>query len=472
MQDTSALDLVDSFEARYNVAEMRFTAHDMPPWAYVRFLLAQVLADRIAGTSYYVERMQSQGRLSHLGYVARTLAELPRSLAPRPATVLIFGSGAANVRTPEGYHNRLVDHFAWASSAEVFEDSYANKYLSPRKLPGLRYHDPLRALAAVGGMLRALPRRDAGIISELLGYASSHFRDLLLPSDIEALRQCLVRVARKMPFWHRLYHRVLRRVRPHLCIIEDACYGMYTHLLAWAHAAGIATAEYQHGRMYAQHPAYRLSPTLHNPKWAQYLPQHYLVWGPYWIRPLRLPVKVHVIGYPDLTERSRALTRDTQIRTQVLFISSGLDVRLYQRVLGELGAAAAGRYDLVFRPHPSERAAAQNTYGEMLSRYGWQLDPDLDPYASLAKSVLVVGDVSTTLFEALEFDCAVALIDASFTREVMPENVFPFFKQFDDLEMLLAAGQKTRVARQELWADNWQDRFRRFLIEVTGPQTQ
>ncbi len=470
MQDTSALELVDSFEARSDVAAMRFTAYDMPPWAYLRFLLAQVVADRIAGTSYYVGQTQSDERLGHLGYVARTLAELPRSLEPRAAKVLIFGSGAANVWTPDGYHNRLVDHFAQASGAEVFEDSYAKEYFSPRKLRGLRYHDPLRALAALGSKLRMLPRRDADIISELLGRASSHFKELLLPSDIAALRYCLVRVACKMPFWHWIYHRVLRKTRPRLCMIEDACYGMYTHLLAWAHAAGIATAEYQHGQTYAQHPAYRLSPTLHTPKWAQYLPQHYLAWGQYWIRPLRLPIKVHVIGYPDLTERSRALRQETPGRSQVLFISSGLDIRLYKAVLAELGGAAGKRYSLAFRPHPAERATAQQRYGEILSRYGWRLDLESDPYASFAKSILVVGDVSTAMFEALEFECAVALIDAPFTRKLMPEDIFPFFKRFDNLETLLAAGQNAKAARPELWADNWQDRFRRFLTEYAVKQ--
>jgi hypothetical protein len=442
----------------------------MPPWAYVRFLLAQVVADRIAGTSYYVGWARSDERLGHFGYVARTLAELPRSLAPRPARVLIFGSGAANIRTPDGYLNRLVDHFALASGAEVFEDSYANQYALPRKLPGLRYHDPLRALAAIGSKLRILPRRDAEIISELLDNASSHFKELLLPSDIAALRHRLVSIACRMPFWHWIYHRVLKKTQPGLCMIEDACYGMYTHLLAWSHAAGITTAEYQHGRTYAQHPAYRLSATLHNPKWAQYLPQHYLVWGRYWIRPLQLPIKVHVIGFPDLTERSRALRQQTKIRTQVLFISSGLDFQLYQRVLAELGGAAGGRYGLAFRPHPAERAGAQQKYGEILSRYGWQLDIESDPYASFARSILVVGDISTALFEALEFECAVVLIDAPLPRELMPDDVFPFFKRFDDLEALLAAGQKAKVVRQELWADNWQDRFSRFLTECALEQ--
>jgi hypothetical protein len=473
MQDTSALELVDSFEARFDVAAMRFTTHDMPPWAYIRFLLAQVVADRIEGTSYYLEPVPSDERLGNPGYVARTLAELPRSLVPRSSKVLIFGSGATNARTPEGYHNRLVDHFARAAGAEVFEDSYAQRYASPRRLPGLRYHDPLRAIAAIGGKVRRLPRRDAGIISELLRLASSHFGRFLLPADIALLRRLLEQAARRMPFWRALYHRVFERVRPALCLIEDASYGHYTHVLAWAHAAGITTAEYQHGRTYPQHPAYQLSHGLHDPQWAQYLPQHYLAWGSYWLRYLRTPVKPHIIGFPDLAERGRVLKEQTGSRDQLLFVSSGLDVGLYQRVLAELDTAAGKRYRLIFRPHPGERAGAREKYGEILDRYGWRLDPESDPYASFSKSVLVVGDLSTALFEALEFDCPVVLIDAPLPRNLMPPDVFPFCKRFDDLEALLAASRQTRVSRHELWADNWQERFRRFLTEchITPPQT-
>jgi len=248
MQATSALELVDSFEARFDVASMRFTAYDMPPWAYVRVFLAQIVADRIAGTSYYAGARKPDGRLHRIAYLARTLARLPRSLTPGESRVLIFGSGATNIQTRDGYHNRLVDHFARTSNAEVFEDSYAQKYLSPRTLPGLRYHDPIRVLAAIGGRLRSLPKRDADIIADLLGRASSHFKGSLLPADIAVLRSTLVQVARRMPFWHDLYQRILEKTRPRLCLIEDACYGMNAHLLAWAHARGISTAEYQHGQ--------------------------------------------------------------------------------------------------------------------------------------------------------------------------------------------------------------------------------
>jgi hypothetical protein len=109
-----------------------------------------------------------------------------------------------------------------------------------------------------------------------------------------------------------------------------------------------------------------------------------------------------------------------------------------------------------------------------LRRHGWQLDPDLDPYASFARSVLVIGDASTALFEALEFDCAVVLIDAPLTRQLMPADVFSFVTRFDDFEALLAAGQKAKSARNKLWEDDWQGRFRHFLSEcsVAAPGLQ
>jgi hypothetical protein len=463
-----ALDLVDSFEAAHDVAALRFTAYDMPPWAYIRVLLAHIVADRLAGTSYYTGWSQARTGLGSLRYVARTLLELPRSLTPGAAQVLIFGSGAGNVRTPEGFHNRLVDHFARACRATVFEDGHAREYSLPRSLSALRFHDPLRAAAAVAGTLRTPPRRDADVIAGLMARVSAHFGALLQPADLAGLRTRLGHAASRMPFWHALYHRVFEKVRPRLCLVEDACYGPYSHLLAWAHAAGITTAEYQHARTYAQHPAYCLSPPLHDPQWARYLPQHYLAWGQYWIRYLRVPIRSHVIGFPDLAERRRALLPESAHRDQVLFVSSGLDLELYGRVLAELGSAAGKQFRLVLRPHPGERAGAREKYGAMLDRCGWQLDRELDPYASFARSALVVGDVSTALFEALEFECPVVLVDAPLPRKLMPEDVFPFFRRFDDLEALLSAGEQARVSRPELWADNWRDRFGRFLTECAG----
>ena len=103
----------------------------------------------------------------------------------------------------------------------------------------------------------------------------------------------------------------------------------------------------------------------------------------------------------------------------------------------------------------------------MLRSHGWHLDLSTDPYASLASSILVVGDASTTMFEALEFDCSVVLIDAPLTRKTMPEEVFSFSSRFDDLELLLSAGQKARAERHKLWEDDWQVRFRRFLASCS-----
>jgi hypothetical protein len=150
-------------------------------------------------------------------------------------------------------------------------------------------------------------------------------------------------------------------------------------------------------------------------------------------------------------------------RTQVLFVSSGMDLQVYRSVLEQLGNAAGRRFALAFRPHPAERGMAPQKYGDMLRRYGWQLDASTDPYASLAKSVLVVGDASTTMFEALAFECPVVLIDAPVTREVMPEEVFAFSRVFSSLEALISMGQKAVAARRELWVDDWQNRFRGFL---------
>jgi hypothetical protein len=471
MWDTKALELVDSFESGFGVAATRFTAYEMPPWAYVRAFLAKIVADRVAGTSYHAGAKRSGGRLSQIAYLARTLSKVPRSMTPRESQVLIFGSGAANIETPRGYHNRLVDHLARAANALVFEDSYAQKYLSPRTLRGVLYHDPIRALAAIGSRFRALPKRDADVIGDLMRCASSYFKELLQPADIATLTGTLVQVARRMPFWHSLYQRILEKTQPRVLLIEDACYGMNTHLIAWAHTRGIVTAEYQHGQTYAQHPAYRMSAALHTTEWVKFLPQHYLAWGEYWLRPLRLPIKGHVIGFPDLTERGRAL-KGVFERTQLLFVSSGMDLAVYQSILEQLGAAGRGRLRLLFRPHPIERGGAQEKYSELLCRYGWELDADLDPYTSFAKSALVIGDVSTAMFEALEFSCAVVLIDAPLTRELMPEEVFSFASRFDDLDALLAAGQKAVAAREKLWEDDWEDRFRRFLADCSVEQSE
>ena len=83
--------------------------------------------------------------------------------------------------------------------------------------------------------------------------------------------------------------------------------------------------------------------------------------------------KTCVDCHAGAAERSWALRQEAGHRDQVLFVSSGLDLELYQRVLTELSGAAGKRYRLAFRPHPGERAGAREKYGEMLRRFAERL---------------------------------------------------------------------------------------------------
>jgi hypothetical protein len=185
---------------------------------------------------------------------------------------------------------------------------------------------------------------------------------------------------------------------------------------------------------------------------------------------VRVPFDTYAVGKPPIDALRQAAAPAAE-RARRLVLVAGV----YER---ERTAAAALRirdalpadWELVFRPHPSERATVAERYPEVVARAGITVDTEPDALVSMSAARAVAGVASTTLYEALAIGCQVIVRDnPRYTDIWIDRGLFPLI--VDDGEGLsravgdLAAGATPQLPTAEIdriWQPGSLERFRTF----------
>ena len=277
----------------------------------------------------------------------------------------------------------------------------------------------------------------------------------------------LARKLARLPVMQHAYRRLLERVQPRLVLLEQACYGDFAPFNQVAREMGIRVAEPQHGMVSGGHDAYCYAPLLRESEaYRACLPHDFLGYGTWWNSQIDVPVQKWVIGNPHYSEQRRSMS--TQIaQTDILLLADGIEFSLYVALAQELAQLLRGRYRIVLRPHPLERAEVYLRFPE--GRVGDVLiDQNRDIYSSFASAHAVVGEVSTGLFEAQGIAGRVLLWETDKARFSYPQHPFSGFADAQALVEALVVPQSeiSGVLAEEIWAPDWVGNYREYLNQV------
>lgn len=470
MEAPLSLQRVMAFEAENDPGEFVLSRWRVPMWSVVRSYVAGALYDSIAGTNF--QKKGGQRTRPGAGYFFRTWAgRHGASPANQPIDVVYIATGGGNIyRADEGRHfNWITDYCAQAIDArsQVVELSKGWAYARPRAHPDVSTHHDWIALQAQLAARRAtLPDAQRRSIEHYIDRLRAAFGDTLGPSHYAYMQRALQVSARGAAAWHAGYHRFFEQRRPRLLQVNAASYGgTWAYVVRWARAAGIPVAEFQHGYIGRDHYAYNYAPALHGSEFARGLPDYLLTFGQYWADSIDTPSQTIVIGSPRMSE-SLSAVQAQPAEPYVLVASTGVGPEFYlevvQRLLGVLGPGACIR----FRPHPGERHVAAANYAALLVDARVSLDTEPDVYRSIAGAGLVVGDITTLMFEAIGLGVPTRVIDCDIARKRMPASIFTFL-DYDEVPSLLARrGAATAVdpaLQHQVWAPGWRARYREFV---------
>lgn len=272
------------------------------------------------------------------------------------------------------------------------------------------------------------------------------------------------------------FGRVLDRIQPSLLLVQGAAYGDRAHLVAEAHRRGILVAEPQHGWIGPSHPAYNFGASASAEPQRATLPDHLLTFGELWGEGVRIPFPSTPIGRPAMTAR-RAAAPPLEMRPRRVLVVGGVhEPERTDSSTVAIRAALPADWEVLFRPHPSERPVLAQRFPAITAHPGIAIDDEPDVLDSLTQARGVVGLASTVLYEALAVGCVVIVRDSpTFTDLYIAGEVFPrVVSDGPELEGALAevvAGAAQPVpdaVLDRVWAPDPVERFQRFVSSHTG----
>ncbi|MBN9420845.1 MAG: hypothetical protein BGO63_08740 [Candidatus Accumulibacter sp. 66-26] len=444
-------------------------------WPLVRNqFLRQLISDLYYQQAPLVAAVRAVPRRQTLGALGRALGHNLQQGRMR-GEVLVVGTGAGHFQREGRWFNRITDYLAQESPANtVSVEGVVDWHVPhPRWNQRVAYWLPWQGAITVAGRLLT---RDAHVRAarELLEYARQRASQLLgrtiADSNMDMLVGMLARKLARLPVMQFAYRRLLERVQPRLVLLEQACYGDFAPFNQVAREMGIRVAEPQHGMVSGGHDAYCYAPVLRESEaYRACLPHDFLGYGAWWNSQINVPVHKWVIGNPHYSEQRRFISPLQGEQNDILLLGDGIEFSLYLALAQELAHLLRGRYRIVLRPHPLERAEVQLRFPE--GRAGDVLiDPNRDIYGSFATAHAVVGEVSTGLFEAQGIAGRVLLWETAKARFSYPQHPFCGFSDARALVEALQAPRagQTEVLAGDIWAPDWAGNYRKYLAQALG----
>jgi hypothetical protein len=398
---------------------------------------------------------------------------------PKKSQVLIYCTGAGQFERNGYSFNRYTGYF----SASLDENTWSIEgqpcitWPLPRTNGQLSFSTPTMALMRILSLI-SVSSIQKNIAAELVGTTEARARDLLGWEMGSERKKWLVRLCSRQlalyPLRRRYLERWLRLVRPRLLLVEEGCYGHMAIINATAHENGVPVAEFQHGMVSRGHDGYNIAPFLAaSEAYRHTLPDYFLSYGSWWNAQFNAPVGKVIIGNPHRTALLEQSMPPWSGRRNILVLGDGIETELYLQFCHELAKLLSDSYCVIFRPHPLERHRILGMR-EPVSE-GFTIDHVSDIYLSLAEAHAVIAEVSTGLFDAVGLVDRIFVWNTAKSRFSLPEHPFSSFHSAPDLARKLLdfhGDGPPSVDPEEIWASDWQPRFKGFIDGVFSSNSQ
>lgn len=446
---------------------------EIPAWAFIRLafmrtIIGKVFYERPIMGSNFVQT----GYPGKAGYLIRSLWHNVTS-RPKQAHVCFLTTGSGNYAELDYTRDRLASSLAEASPKQSLIIQGHGNWTWPKNFvpANTLYNTPSKVRAhALGWCRTSKQHRDLALT--VIVSAALRARTIidcgLSDEEVDTLAQMLSHRLATYPKIVDYYYRWLMKRDIRLLMLEDGCLG--SNMIGVIHAARMAkvvTAEYQHGMISSGHDGYNIGDHLigHN-GFRQTLPHYILTYGKWWNTQFNMPVAKIAVGNPHFAESVKRAYEPAE-KSDILILGDGFDTQSYMSLAHDISTKAEiGAKRVVFRPHPIERCRLHN----IDLPQGVEIDNNSNIYQTLSRSLFVISELSTGLFEAAAMGCKPLMWSTPKSRFALPDPPFPSFLSFDELRSILAATQhqkhRNSVQYTEFFELDWISKFTKFVEEV------
>ena len=396
--------------------------------------------------------------------------------SPKRSSVMILATGAGLFEHNDFSRNRYTRYFSKALGGDAWSIEGLFNYEWPLPREGGRLSFSLPGLAAIGLFSRiAVSGAVRRIAEEVVEQASSRANSLLGWQLDDARKKwlvnCCARQVAGYPLKRKWQMHWMERVKPRLLLSEEGCYGHMAVVNATARECGVAVGEYQHGVVTRGHDAYNVAPAMERcDSYRHTMPDYFLGYGAWWNRRFNAPTQKVVIGNPHRTALLGRQASAIKEQGMILVLGEGIETSSHLNFCRELAGSLPSDFRVVSRPHPMERWRVFASDGECRAGISYRSRTRYLPVPCQG-GVLVVAEASTGLFEAVGLTPRIFVWDTIKTRFCLPNHPFATFDTVYDLVRMLendrSAGTVSGLASEEIWASDWEGRFRSFIESVS-----
>jgi hypothetical protein len=262
----------------------------------------------------------------------------------------------------------------------------------------------------------------------------------------------------------KLINKLVEKICPKIAIVEEASYSHNAILNYALHRQGIHVAEPQHGFVSKGHLNYNYSKLIRNNKeYKLYLPDDFLGYGKWWNSQINLRVKKYSIGNPNYKYLKSIEFREIKKRKKILFISDGLDTKLYINLANNLFNFLKNNYEIYIRPHPIEYKSSWINDKKILQNV--KIDNQINIYKSLVDTRCVISEMSTVLYEAINIVPQIFLWKTAKSSFVINCHPFNSFITAEELAYKIINKDKFnfKLKTNQFWQKNWQKNYKLYL---------
>ncbi|EKQ51113.1 MULTISPECIES: UDP-N-acetyl glucosamine 2-epimerase [unclassified Clostridium] len=465
------IDELLEFENNSEVLSFKYNFNEELIWPFFRFLIYQNVIYKKNGNRIQINKEEKKDNIFY-DYIFKN------PYLCRNKKILFLYGNTSNILNENGmYFNRLFDYYSFLYEKDtlMIEEEFAKAHERPRTAKNVKYQDFIEKIVEIRTNLNGnkYNEKDLQTTEEFLKYLNENFPFKFEKGFYEGLGKNILKLSIKIKYYNHYYRELIKNVNPKIIFFEDGCYGGKAYAIKLANELGITTAEFQHGYVGLEHPAYNYPQNMYeNMEYKQYMPQYYLTFGQYWNDNIRLPVKVNVIGNPHLYSNLEKYkkaelnqTNDLKNYKAILFISCGNCFKDYIDLLENVLPRLDKKYKLIFRLHPLERNSKQ--IYDCLKRFNnIIINDDGDIYQYINLSEFIIGDSSTSVYEAVALKKKILVFEDSDSILYTSKKFGTWFKNADELIEILEDDNIQPVENIDYyWESKWKENYMKFINE-------
>ena len=461
-----------AFEDKYSEDLMAWSHNGIHFWPCIRTSVFVSIEQKYLCNLNNNSYNESSKRLKLLSEIIKNSTKLsknPYIHMPKAKIVYLNSAITRVLEVNMKKFDRISDYFADESknSSLTMEDNYLGRHNTPEYTSSIKYTDSVFLIAKLKQRFiknKILFNDIAVFIDSLKQKLIEQFENSINVESVisNAFRSIITSVAMAMEM-----HKLIIKTGCKFVSIEDCCYGGYKSILAMLlKMDGIKVIEIQHGLVSKKHIAYNFGRTPEI--YLKYLPDYFFTYGEYWSEVLiRLPVKKVVVGSPYLAEQVKVYNESNGRQSKgkrVLVVSQTTATDKFVAITKELRRLITADYSITFRLHPSEVQFRAERCSGIENVLGIEINQEGGIYDCISKHDFIVGESSTTLFEAIPFKKTIFIMDTYDSRAHMPINIGFWFNSVEDLtNMILSNYKNENIDPSYYWTLSWQKNFNNFF---------